>query len=218
MKKALAHLKNSDAILASIIERVGTCRISYRDPTFEALARSIVFQQLSTKAARTIYGRFEEAAGGVVTPETIRNLSVGEMRRAGLSKQKIGYIRDLAEHALSGTVDFERLPEMSDEEIIASLTDIKGVGVWTAHMFLIFALRRPNVLPVGDFGVRSAIQRAYKKRKLPTAKEIEKLAKNWHPYCSFAAWYLWRSLEFPIEKTIAKSAKPAKNSKGVKKK
>lgn len=217
MKKALAHLKNSDAILASIIERVGTCRISYRDPTFEALARSIVFQQLSTKAARTIYGRFEEAAGGVVTPETIRNLSVGEMRRAGLSKQKIGYIRDLAEHALSGTVDFERLPEMSDEEIIASLTDIKGVGVWTAHMFLIFALRRPNVLPVGDFGVRSAIQRAYKKRKLPTAKEIEKLAKNWHPYCSFAAWYLWRSLEFPIEKTVAKSAKPAKKSKGVKK-
>lgn len=218
MKKALAHLKNSDAILASIIERVGTCRISYRDPTFEALARSIVFQQLSTKAARTIYGRFEEAAGGVVTPETIRNLSVGEMRRAGLSKQKIGYIRDLAEHALSGTVDFERLPEMSDEEIIASLTDIKGVGVWTAHMFLIFALRRPNVLPVGDFGVRSAIQRAYKKRKLPTAKEIEKLAKNWHPYCSVAAWYLWRSLEFPIEKTIAKSAKPAKKSKSVKKK
>src|SRR5579859_912197 len=218
MRKAVAHLKKSDAILASIIARVGACQISYREPTFEALARSIVFQQLSTKAARTIYGRFEEAAGGVVTPETIRNLSVGEMRRAGLSKQKIGYIRDLAEHALSGTVDFERLPEMSDEEIIASLTDIKGVGVWTAHMFLIFALRRPNVLPVGDFGVRSAIQRAYKKRKLPTAKEIKKLAKNWHPYCSFAAWYLWRSLEFPIEKTIAKSVKPVKKSKGVKKK
>jgi DNA-3-methyladenine glycosylase II len=218
MKKALTHLKNSDAILASIIERVGPCLISYRDPTFEALARSIVFQQLSTKAARTIYGRFEEAAGGVVTPEAIRNLTVGEMRRAGLSKQKIGYIRDLAEHALAGTVNFNRLPEMSDEEIIVALTDIKGVGVWTAHMFLIFALRRPDVLPVGDFGVRSAIQRAYRKRKLPTAKEIEKLAKNWHPYCSFAAWYLWRSLELPIEKTVAKNANSLKNAKGAKKK
>ena len=109
MKKALTHLKNSDVILASIIERVGPCRISYRDPTFEALARSIVFQQLSTKAARTIYGRLEEAAGGAVTPEAIRNLSVAEMRQAGLSKQKIGYIRDLAEHAVSGTLDFARL-------------------------------------------------------------------------------------------------------------
>src|SRR5690349_10552314 len=113
MKKALAHLKKSDVILASIIERVGPCRITYREPTFEALARSIVFQQLSTKAARTIYARFEEAAGGKLTPEAIRNLTVGEMRRAGLSKQKIGYIRDLAEHALAGAVDFERLPQMS---------------------------------------------------------------------------------------------------------
>jgi DNA-3-methyladenine glycosylase II len=197
MKKALDHLKKSDVILAAIIERVGPCRITYREPTFEALARSIVFQQLNTKAARTIYGRLEEAAGGAVTPEAIRNLSVGEMRRAGLSKQKIGYIRDLADHALEGTLDFEQLPGMADEEIIATLTDIKGIGVWTAHMFLIFALRRPNVLPVGDFGVRSAIRRAYKKRKLPTPKEMEKIARNWHPYCSFASWYLWRSLEFP---------------------
>ena len=218
MKKALTHLKNSDVILASIIKRIGPCRISYRDPTFEALVRSIVFQQLSTKAAGTIYGRFEEAAGGAVTPEAIRNLGVAEMRQAGLSKQKIGYIRDLAEHALSGKLDFARFPDMSDEEIIVTLTDIKGIGVWTAHMFLLFALRRPNVLPVGDFGVRSAIQRAYKKRKLPTAKEIEKLAKSWHPYCSFASWYLWRSLELPIEKTAARNAARGKNTKGAKKK
>ena len=221
MKKALAHLKKSDLILASIIERVGPCRITYREPTFEALARSIVFQQLSTKAARTIYGRFEEAAGGIITPESIRNLSVGEMRLAGLSKQKIGYIRDLAEHALAGTVDFASLPEMPDEEIIVALTSIKGVGVWTAHMFLIFALRRPNVLPVGDFGVRSAIQRAYRKRKLPTPKEIEKLAKNWHPYCSFASWYLWRSLEFPAENAVnnnkSRRKSPKKTKRAVKK-
>ena len=162
---------------------------------------------MSTKAARTIYGRLEEAAGGAVTPVAIQNLSVGEMRRAGLSKQKIGYIRDLAEHALSGKVDFARLPGMSDEEVIIALTDIKGVGVWTAHMFLIFSLRRPNVLPVGDLGVRMAIQRAYKKRKLPLPREIEKIARGWHPYCSFAAWYLWRSLESPIPDSNHKGRK-----------
>jgi DNA-3-methyladenine glycosylase II len=198
MKKALDHLKKSDAILASIIARVGPCKMTYRDPTFEMLARAIVFQQLSTKAARTIYGRLEEAAGGALTPESIQNLSVGEMRRAGLSRQKLGYIRDLAEHALSGKVDFARLPAMSDEEVIESLTDIKGIGVWTAHMFLLFSLRRPNVLPVGDLGVRTAIQRAYRKRKMPTPKQVEQIAKGWHPYCSYAAWYLWRSLEFPL--------------------
>ena len=204
MKKALIHLKNSDEILASIITRVGPCQIAYRDPTFEALARSIVFQQLSTKAARTIYNRLEEAAGGKITPVAIRDLSIGEMRRAGLSKQKIGYIRDLAEHALAGTLDFTRLPGMSDEEIIETLTDIKGIGVWTAHMFLIFALRRTNILPVGDLGVRTAIQRAHKKRALPKPKEMEKIARSWHPYCSIASWYLWRSLEFKPADAVAK--------------
>jgi DNA-3-methyladenine glycosylase II len=205
MRKAINHLKKSDAVLASVIARVGACQVAYREPTFEALARSIVFQQLSTKAARTIFGRLEEATGGKITPEAIQNLSVGEMRRCGLSKQKIGYIRDLADHALSGKVDFTRLSDMSDEEVIVVLTDIKGVGVWTAHMFLIFALRRPNVLPVGDLGVRTAIQRLYRKRKLPTAAQIEKLAESWRPYCSYAAWYLWRSLEF----TKAAQPRPA---------
>src|SRR5215467_15126150 len=200
MQKALTHLKSSDPILASIIDRVGPPQITYCDPSFEMLARAIVFQQLSTKAATTIYGRLEEAAGGKLTPESIQNLSVGEMRRAGLSRQKLGYIRDLAEHALSGKVDFTLLPSMSDDEVIAALTDIKGIGVWTAHMFLLFSLRRPNVLPVGDLGVRMAIQRAYKKRKMPTPKQVEQIAKGWHPYCSYAAWYLWRSLELPKDK------------------
>src|SRR5579884_1252722 len=201
MKKAVDHLKKSDAVLASIIARVGACQVAYREPTFEMLARAIVFQQLSTKAARTIYGRLEEAAGGKLTPEAIQNMSIGDMQRAGLSRQKLSYIRDLAEHALSGKVDFSKLPEMSDEEVIAALTDIKGVGVWTAHMFLLFSLRRPNVLPVGDLGVRMAIQKAYKKRKLPTPKQIQQIAKSWHPYCSYAAWYLWRSLELPKEES-----------------
>lgn len=206
MRKAINHLRQSDPVLSSIIERVGAYKITYREPTFEALARAIVFQQLNGKAARTIYGRLEEAAGGKVTPEAIQNLSVGEMRRAGLSKQKIGYIRDLAEHALSGKVDFARLPEMSDEEVITALTDIKGVGVWTAQMFLIFALRRPNILATGDLGVRSAIKRYYQKRSLPKPAHIERLAANWHPYCSVACWYLWRSMDLPkAEKPTAET-------------
>ena len=187
--------------------------MTYREPTFEMLARAIVFQQLSTKAARTIYGRLEEAAGGQLTPQAIQNLSVGEMRRAGLSRQKLGYIRDLAEHAISGKVDFARLPDMSDEEVIASLTDIKGVGVWTAHMFLIFSLRRPNVLPTGDLGVRMAIQRAYRKRKPPTPKQVEQIARTWHPYCSFAAWYLWRSLELPKGESTTETRRRGGNRK-----
>lgn len=195
MKKAINHLRKSDRVLAAIIERVGPFRMHYREPTFEALARSIVFQQLNTKAASTIYGRLQEAAGGVISPDSITGLSVGEMRRAGLSKQKIGYIRDLAGHAVSGTLDFDRLPGMDDQEVIETLTEIKGIGVWTAHMFLMFALRRPNVLATGDFGVRMAIKKAYRKRKLPNHKEVEKIARDWHPYCSFACWYLWRSLD-----------------------
>ncbi|HKD14630.1 MAG TPA: DNA-3-methyladenine glycosylase [Candidatus Angelobacter sp.] len=204
MKKALTHLKNCDKTMASIITRVGPYKITYREPTFQALARAIVFQQLNGNAARTIYGRLEEAAGGTITPESIQNLSVGEMRRAGLSKQKIGYIRDLAEHALSGKLDFARLHGMSDEEVIATLTDIKGIGEWTAHMFLIFALRRPNVLATGDLGVRTAVQRAYRKRKLPTPAQMEEIAECWHPFRSVACWYLWRSLEFKPENSTKK--------------
>jgi DNA-3-methyladenine glycosylase II len=196
MRKAIVHLKGCDEVLSAIMARVGPYRITYREPTFQALARAIVFQQLSTKAANTIYGRLEECAGGTVTPEAIQNLSLGEMRRAGLSKQKIGYIRDLAEHTLSGKVDFDGLHRMSDEEVIEVLTDIKGIGEWTAHMFLIFALRRPNVLAIGDLGIRTAVQRAYRKRKLPSPKQLEKIAESWHPYRSVACWYLWRSLEF----------------------
>jgi 3-methyladenine DNA glycosylase/8-oxoguanine DNA glycosylase len=169
--------------------------MQYREPTFEALARAIVFQQLNGKAARTIYDRLATAAGGTVTPESILKLTPVQMRAAGLSKQKLSYIRDLAQRTHVREVDFALLPSLSDEEVIATLTKVKGIGEWTAHMFLIFALQRPNVLPTGDYGVRAAIKRAYRKRKLPTPAAMEKLAKSWHPYCSVAAWYLWRSMD-----------------------
>jgi len=195
MRRALNHLRKSDPILRAIIDRVGPFRMQYREPTFEALARAIVFQQLNGKAARTIYDRLATAAGGTVTPESILKLTPVQMRAAGLSKQKLSYIRDLAQRTHMRDVDFALLPSLSDEEVIATLTKVKGIGEWTAHMFLIFALQRPNVLPTGDYGVRAAIKRAYRKRKLPTPAAMEKLAKSWHPYCSVAAWYLWRSMD-----------------------
>ena len=204
MLHATNHLKSSDPVLAAIIKRCGPCEINYREPGFSTLVRSIVYQQLSGKAAATILSRLIDAAGGTLTPESILKLTPQKMRACGLSKQKLTYIRDLAKKSKAGKIDWKALPRMSDEEIIATLTEVKGVGVWTVHMFLIFALRRENVLPVGDLGVRAAIKRAYKTRgtrkdPLPKPKQIEKLAKNWHPYCSIATWYLWRSLEGPAE-------------------
>ena len=198
MQHALDHLK-SDAVLAAIIERVGEYRITYREPQFETLVRSIVFQQLNGAAARTIFNRFKQAAGGELTPESILKMRLPKLRKCGLSKQKIAYIRDLAQRTTKGEVNFAALPAMSDAEVIATLTQIKGIGDWTAHMFLIFALQRPNVLPIGDLGVRIAIRKAYRKRKLPSPKQMEKIAKGWHPYCSVASWYLWRSLDAPVE-------------------
>ncbi len=196
MHEAIVHLKQSDPVLAAIIDRVGEYRIEFRDPDFQSLVRSIVYQQLNGKAASTILARLIAALPpGGVTPDAILSLTAAEMRAAGLSGQKTAYIRDLAERTRSGELDFAGFPRMTDEEVIERLTRVKGVGVWTAHMFLIFALRRPNVLPIGDFGVRSAIRKAYRMRALPKPARIEKIARRWHPYCSVASWYLWRSLD-----------------------
>ena len=194
MRKALAHLRG-DPVLGGIIDRVGPYRIQYREPVFETLVRSIVYQQLSGKAAATIFGRLAQAAGPVMTPEAILKLSPRKMQSLGLSRQKRDYIRDLARRTAGGEVDFEGFAELPDADVIERLTAVKGIGVWTVHMFLIFALRRPDVLPTGDLGVRSAIQKAYGMAELPKPAEIEQLASKWRPYCSVASWYLWRSLE-----------------------
>jgi DNA-3-methyladenine glycosylase II len=195
MRKAIQHLKKADPVIGMIIEQVGPYRMAHREPTFETLVRSIVFQQLSGKAAATIFGRLAAAAGGPVSPEAILRLTADEMRTLGLSRQKTAYVRDLAERTIRGEIDFSALDEMPDKEVIKTLTAVKGVGVWTVHMFLMFALKRPNVLPTGDLGVQHAIRRLYKMRQMPKAADIEKRAKKWHPYCSVATWYLWRSLE-----------------------
>ena len=195
MRKAVNHLKKSDPVLRAIIERVGPCRMEFGVPEFCSLAEAIVYQQLNGKAAVTIFNRFAALAGEPITPAGILKLSDEQLRSVGLSKQKSAYLKDLAAKTASGLLDFSRLPELKDEEVIEHLTQVKGIGVWTAHMFLMFSLRRPNVLPTGDYGVQMAIRKHYKKRKLPKPKDMEKIAKAWEPYRSVACWYMWRSLD-----------------------
>jgi DNA-3-methyladenine glycosylase II len=223
MRKAVLHLKKSDPVMRAIIERIGPCRMEFDEPQFHSLAEAIVYQQLNGKAAVTIFKRFAALAGDPLTPEGILKLTPEQMRAVGLSKQKSSYLLDMAERAHRGDLNFSRLSDMSDEEVIEHLTQVKGVGVWTAHMFLMFTLRRPNILPTGDFGVRMAVykyyldKRAAKKRTeksgkvksrkdprkktpspkitLPTPEQMEKIAKSWEPYRSIACWYLWRSLD-----------------------
>jgi DNA-3-methyladenine glycosylase II len=195
MRKAVNHLKKCDPVLRAIIERVGPCRMEYGAPEFGSLAEAIVYQQLNGKAAVTIFKRFAALAGEPLTPDGILKLRDEQLRSVGLSKQKSAYLKDLAAKTATGLLDFSRLPELTDEEVIQELTQVKGVGVWTAHMFLMFSLRRPNVLPTGDYGVQVAIRKHYKKRKLPKPKDMEKIAKAWAPYRSVACWYMWRSLD-----------------------
>src|SRR6202041_2563489 len=198
---AVRHLKKVDPIMAAVIERVGVCNMQFGEPTFHALAESILYQQLNGKAAATIFDRFTAAAGDPLTPAGILKLTDAQMRGVGLSRQKTAYLRDLAEKTAAGLLEFERMPDMPEEEVIAHLTQVKGVGVWTAHMFLMFTLRRPDILPVGDYGVQAAIKKHYKKRKWPKPDVMTKIAKAWAPYRSVACWYLWRSLDI---KTVEK--------------
>jgi DNA-3-methyladenine glycosylase II len=199
-RTAVRHLKRADPVLASIIERVGPSRF-VRPATgshLDALVRSIVSQQLSTSAAATIHSRLIALVG---IPEPLPHhwlaLNDPDLRAAGLSRQKIAYIRDLARHVQDGALPMAKLHDMEDDAVIEALTEVKGIGVWTAQMFLMFRLGRPDILPVLDLGIRNAIRRAYRLRKEPTAKRMHALAKPWEPYRSVASWYLWQSLELP---------------------
>jgi DNA-3-methyladenine glycosylase II len=195
MRKALTHLKSADPVLGGIIDRLGTIRIYYRPATFDALAHAIINQQLSGKAAATIYARLQAAlAPKGVEPRGILKLGAEKLRGLGISAQKCSYLLDLAAKTRSREVDFDKLPTLSDEAVMEQLTAIKGIGVWTAHMFLIFALRRPDVLPSGDLGIQNAVQKAYGLASRPKPKQVEEIGAKWRPYASYAAWYLWRSL------------------------
>lgn len=197
MRAATIHLRKTDPVMAAIIKRVGPCQMVPREPTFETLARSITFQQLSGKAAGTIFGRLRKAVGRRFTAAGFLKLTPEELRACGLSRQKIASLTDLAERVARREIQFHKLGELEDEEIISVLSQVRGVGVWTVQMFLIFALQRPNVMPLADLGIRNAVRKAYDLPELPKSAELAELAQKWVPYCSIASWYLWRSLEGP---------------------
>ncbi|HLM27720.1 MAG TPA: DNA-3-methyladenine glycosylase [Thermoleophilaceae bacterium] len=200
-EEALAVLRR-DPVMAAMLERFGplddVLRRRGRRPTeaYGALLRAIVGQQLSTKAARSIYGRLEDMFGGhAPTPAELLAADPEKIRSVGLSRPKVAYLRDLAEHVEDGRLELDRLAELPDEEVIAQLTAVKGLGEWTAHMFLIFHLGRPDVLPVGDLGIRNAAALAYELEGPPKPAELADLAEGWRPHRSLASLYLWRSLD-----------------------
>ncbi|MBI5083530.1 MAG: DNA-3-methyladenine glycosylase 2 family protein [Acidobacteria bacterium] len=196
MRKAMEHLKGADPKLAVVIERVGPPRIDYFPPDFLSLVRCIVYQQLSGKAAATIFARLKQAVEPEgMTPHSLARLSHDQLRGLGVSNQKAKFLHDLSARTLDGTVGFEKLPQLPDDEVIAHLTAVKGVGVWTAQMFLMFGLRRPDILPTGDLGIRNAMKRLYRIRGAVTADRMNRIGRPWRPYATYACWYLWRSLE-----------------------
>jgi DNA-3-methyladenine glycosylase II len=199
LRTAERSLSRRDSVMRQFVKRYGPCRLRPHNRYFETLVDAIISQQLSTKAAETILRRFKALYAPARFPAAARILATGDepLRNAGISGQKITYLRDLAAKTEDGTLRLAHLARLDDQEIIEMLVKVKGIGVWTAHMFLIFCLGRLNVLPVGDLGVRRAIERAYQLKQLPEADEIERIAaeRQWHPYCSVASWFLWRSLE-----------------------
>ncbi len=192
---AVAHLRRADPILAKIIAQFGPCTIKLDRRYFRLLVEAILSQQLSTKAAATITQRFYQALQRQIVPQAILKLRDPDFRSAGVSRQKTAYLRDLSAKWGAGAINPRRFARLDNEEIIAMLTQVKGIGRWTAEMFLMFALGRADVLPVGDLGFRNALRHAYRLRKLPDAKHIHALAEKWRPYRSVATWYFWASLD-----------------------
>ncbi len=199
LQRAERTLSRRDPQMRALIKRYGSCGLRPHTRYFETLVGSVISQQLSTKAADTIFRRFKAlyAPARFPKPEQILATPDADLRGVGMSGSKVLFVKDLVAKTQEGAVKFNRLARMSDDEIIAMLTQVKGIGVWTVHMFLIFSLGRLDILPVGDLGIRRGIERLYGFDDLPAADQIEALAdeKGWRPYCSVASWFLWRSLE-----------------------
>jgi len=195
--KGIQHLSKNDLILAEIIAKAPLCNLSQGKGYYKALLRSIIGQQLSIVVAEAISKRFFSFFDGKPLPEKIITTPDEQLRKLGLSAAKTKYVKDLSEKIISKEVAFRNISKKTDDEIIAILTRVKGIGEWTAHMFLIFTLGRLNVLPVLDLGIKKSVMLNYKMKTMPDNAKIEKLArkKNWSPYCSIACWYLWHSLD-----------------------
>jgi DNA-3-methyladenine glycosylase II len=191
---ARKHLARCDPVLKAIIRKVGPCTLEWDSDHFGVLVRSIISQQISTRAARAIHGRLQEAVPRALTPRAILGTREEALRAAGLSQGKAWALRDLAEKCVSREVPLRRLARMENEDVIARLLPVRGIGRWTAEMFLIFSLGRLDVLPVGDYGLRAGVQKLYALAGLPGREELERLAAPWQPYRSVGTWYIWRSL------------------------
>jgi len=199
-RSARLHLSKTDPIMARIVAEVGTLGIIPRIERFQALVRAIIFQQLAGAAANAIYNRFVGLfpGPGFPSPAEVLAKSDAELRSVGLSEKKALYIKDLAAHVKEGKLNFHRFHRMQDEEIVADLTRVKGIGKWTAEIFMMFNLGRPDVMPADDLGIQNAVKRYYRMRQRPNRKRLLKLAEQWRPYRSAAAWYLWRSLDITL--------------------
>ncbi|HZS75140.1 MAG TPA: DNA-3-methyladenine glycosylase [Ktedonobacteraceae bacterium] len=203
---ATAYLRDLDPIMAEAIERVGPCTLQPNPNLFETLVDAIISQQISVKAADAIMARVRKAVpgenGGLITPEAMLPLDQDVLRGAGVSPQKIRYLRDLTERVTSGELNLEALSEMDDEAVIQELVKVKGIGRWTAEMMLIFSLGRPDVLPVDDLGFLEGVREAYKLETRPTPKELRERGELWRPYRTFATWYMWgvRRISLKIQK------------------
>jgi DNA-3-methyladenine glycosylase II len=197
-RQAADHLSSHDPRLAPVIARYGLCTIQPHVNYYQDLVESIIGQQLSVKAAATIRDRFKALFDDALpSPEMIIATDVQSMRAAGLSNQKANYIRDLAQHIIDGRISFDDIDALSNEEIITKLTDVKGIGEWTVHMFLMFCMGRLDILAHGDLGIRSGIKKLYGLEQLPSPQEVRAIAdaNHWQPYASIACWYIWQSLD-----------------------
>jgi DNA-3-methyladenine glycosylase II len=198
VEDALAHLQRTDKALGALIERVGAYDAPRRSDPYAALVRAILFQQLAGAAAAAIQRRLFALYSDddkPPTPPQILEISDEQFRAAGVSRQKTGYLRDLAAHVADGRLNLQDLPSLSDEEVIERVTAVKGLGEWSAHMFLMFHLGRPDVLPVGDLGVRNGMRLTYGLAAMPTPKEAQTIGAPWAPYRSVGSWYMWRATE-----------------------
>jgi DNA-3-methyladenine glycosylase II len=198
IKAAITHLAQQDTVLAAAIKRAGPCTIRPHKNYYQELVDSIISQQLSIKAAATIFKRFKELFGGSFpTPEQILTKEIDELRSVGLSRGKAMYVRDLARHIVDGQLKFGHLDSLSNEEVIAELTAVKGIGEWTAHMFMMFCMGRLDVLAHGDLGIKNGVRKLYGLDHQPTALEVVDIAKqnHWHPYETVACWYVWHAVD-----------------------
>ena len=192
--KARRHLKAADDVMAALIRDSRAAALRPRDDPFFSLARSIVGQQISVKAAESVWGKLEDAAGDI-TPGNVTDLGADRLRACGVTRMKAGYLMSLSGHFLDGSLDVPSCKKLADEAVIEQLTQVKGIGRWTAEMFLIFYLQRPDVLPLGDIGVQRAIGNHYNGGERPDAEAMRRFAEPWRPWRSVAVWYLWRSLD-----------------------